>query len=439
MIASQLIENESEAISRSLWSATRNPAPVYPPLQGTVKADVAIIGAGYTGLSAAIHLAERGAAVVVLEAESPGWGASGRNGGQVIPGLKEDPDTVEHNFGPDVGGRMVRFAGQAPDMVFGLIQRFGIDCQAVRQGWIQPAHSPKALAVLQQRVEQWARRAAPIELLSREETARLIGTSAYLGGALDRRGGAVHPLNYALGLAEAAARLGATIHGRSLVSAMRRDTGRWRMDTAGGSVTAEQVLMCTNGYTDHLADRLRRSVVPVRSVQVATAPLSENVRATILPEGHVASDMRRLMLYYRLDKTGRLVIGGRGAYGEVATRARMDRLRATAGLLFPQLGELSWEFHWGGYVAMTVDHFPHLNEVAPGVFAAVGYNGRGVAMASAMGKVLADKTTGMPERNLDFPVTRLRPLPLHGLRKPIVSALVAWNAMRDGLELKSTV
>lgn len=234
-----------------------------------------------------------------------------------------------------------------------------------------------------------------------------------------------------------ATRLGAVVHGHSRVSALRPENGRWRLDTECGSVTAGQVLLCTNDYTDGLVDRLRRSVVPVRSVQVATAPLSDNVRSTIFPESHVASDMRRLLLYYRLDHTGRLVMGGRGAYGEATIRAKMDELRDVACRLFSQLGGVSWEFHWGGDVAITSDHFPHLNELAPGLLASVGYNGRGVAMATAMGRVLAEKATGVADRDLDFPLTRLRPVPLHALHQPIVTTLVAWNALRDRLEVNS--
>ena len=432
-----MIENESAAIANSLWTATRALEPDTRPLEGALSADVAIVGAGYTGLSAAIHLAERGVSVVVLEAESPGWGASGRNGGQVIPGLKEDPDSIEQLFGSDVGGRMVRLAGSAPDIVFGLIERFGIECDAVRHGWIQAAHHARALTVVEARARQWQARGADIEVLSRHEAARLLGTDAYIGGSLDRRGGALHPLNYALGLAKAAVGLGAALHSRSRVTRMRRENGYWRLDTAAGSVKAGQVLLCTNAYTDGLAEGLERSVVPVRSVQVATAPLSANVRATILPEGHVVSDTRRLLLYFRLDPAGRLVMGGRGTYGEASTNMRMEGLRGQARTLYPQLGELEWQFHWGGYVAMTVDHFPHLHEVQPGLLAALGYNGRGVAMATAMGRVLADKATGVADRDLDFPLSPMKPVPLYGLRKPLVSLLVAWNSFRDRLEAQA--
>lgn len=428
------IPRERAVLSKSLWTATARNAPPSPPLAGMADTEVAVVGAGYTGLSAAIHLAERGARVVVLEAEHPGWGASGRNGGQVIPGLKEDPDTIVRLFGSEVGSRMVRFSGSAPDVVFDLIERFGIDCDAERAGWLQPAHDEASLALLERRVGQWQARGAPIDLVERDTTARLIGSDAYLGAALDRRGGAVHPLKYALGLADVARRLGVVIHGASRVASIeRRGGGRLELQTAAGSLKADKVVLCTNGYTDPLHARLRRSIVPVCSIQVATRPLSDNVRATIFPERQVASDMRRLLVYYRMTRDGRLVMGGRGSYGDSGVRRQMARLRGTARTLFPQIGSVEWPFHWGGYVAMTADHFPHLHQVEPGVIAALGYNGRGVAMASAMGRVLADAVGGTSLTQLDFPMTPLNPIPLHVLRRPVVSALVAWNGLRDRL------
>lgn len=426
-----MIAEERPVLARSLWSATAHPAPPAPPLQETITADVAVVGAGYTGLSAAIHLADRGANVVVLDAQSPGWGASGRNGGQVIPGLKEDPDTIEQLFGPEMGGRMVRLAGESADLVFGLIERFGIACDAARHGWIQPAHSAKALAASETRVRQWQRRGAPVEALSAADAERLIGTPAYAGGLLDRRGGSLHPLDYALGLARAAQGLGVRIHGESRVERVARTARGFRLRAGKGEVVAERVLLCTNGYTDGLDDRLRRSVVPVHSVQLATRPLSDNVRRSILPGGQVASDTRRLLLYYRISPDGRFVMGGRGAYGDHGIQRQMERLRVRAQMLFPQLAGIEWEHHWGGRVAMTGDHFPHLHECEPGLIAALGYNGRGVAMATAMGGVLAAKASGAADGEIDFPVSPVTPIPLHVMRKPMVSAMIAWNALRD--------
>lgn len=426
------IADEIGPLARSLWTDTAPAAPSLPSLEGDLRADVAIVGAGFTGLSAAIHLAERGADVVVLEAQSPGWGASGRNGGQVIAGLKEDPDTIEQMFGREVGERIVRFSDGAPDVVFDLIERHAIDCDAVRTGWIQPAHDAQSRRVLESRAEQWSRRGAPVSLLDRDETARLVGTQIYKCAAIDRRGGSIHPLKYVLGLADAALRLGVRLHGHSRVTSMEREGGGHRLNTAAGSVTAGQVLLCTNGYTDGAFDRLRRSVVPVCSVQVATEPLSDNVRATILPEGQVASDMRRLLVYYRLTHEGRIVMGGRGAYGQSAIETQQERLKQLTHEMFPQIGAVRFTHHWGGYVAMTADHFPHLHETVPGVVAALGYNGRGVAMASAMGKLLARKLAG--DAGLDYPTTPVSPIPLHGFRKTGVSLLVAWNGWRDRVD-----
>lgn len=430
-----MIRNEIPAIANSLWTATATPAPDLPPLTGTEETDTAIIGGGYTGLSAALHLTERGHDVVLLEAETPGWGASGRNGGQVIPGLKEDPDTIEARFGPDMGRRIVALAGGAGDLVFDLVRRHGIDCDATQIGWIQPFHDEASRATVTRRVEQWSRRDAPLRLMSRDETAAMLGTSAYLGGMIDARAGNLHPLNYALGLCRAALSAGARIHSGSRALALETTPGGRVIRTERGSLRARRVLLCTNGYTDGLVPPMARTLVPIRSIQVATAPLGDNLRRTILPGGHAASDARRLLLYFRLDAEGRFVMGGRGAYTEAGVRRQMDFLRQRTRELYPQLADADWAHAWGGFVAMTSDHYPHLTAVAPDVVAALGYNGRGVAMATAMGKVLADWASGTPADALDFPLRQPAPIPLHFARRPAVAATVALYRLRDRLGL----
>jgi len=428
-----MIANEIAPIADSLWSATANPTPPCPPLNGAEETEVAIIGGGFTGLSAALHLAERHVAVTVLESETPGWGASGRNGGQVNPGLKEDPDLIEAQFGSEMGGRMIELAGNAAQLVFDLVSRHDMDCAAAQTGWIQPVHNAAATKVVQARVDQWTRRGAPLRMLSAQETASLLGTESYLGGMIDERGGNLHPLNYALGLADAAQKAGAVLHGQSRATKLESTVNGHVVHTAQGTLRARKVLLCTNGYTDGLASPLKRTVVPIQSIQVATFPLSDNIRRTILPYGHSASDSRRLLLYFRLDPQGRFVMGGRGAYDLAGTQRQMDALRKASLELYPQLGDTEWSYAWGGYVAMTADHYPHLNRVAPGIMAALGYNGRGVAMATALGRVLADWASDTPEAQLDFPVTDPQPIPFHFLRKPAVSAAVAWYRLRDRL------
>ncbi|MFD1381616.1 NAD(P)/FAD-dependent oxidoreductase [Fodinicurvata halophila] len=317
-----IIENERPVLSSSTWTATANARPDTPPLREDLQSDVTVVGGGYTGLSTALHLAEKGVSVTLLEAEHPGWGASGRNGGQVIPGLKEDPDTIEEMFGPEMGRRMVRLSGAAPDLVFSLIDTYGIDCGAVREGWIQSAHNAEAVRTCQERAEQWQRRGADIEALNKQQVDDLLGSEAYHGGLIDRRGGGVHPLNYTLGLARAAIAQGARVFGHSRVISLDRRSDGFLVRTALGSVHTGKVVLATNAYTPDLTGRLRRSMVPACSVQVATAPLSENVRRSILPYGHVASDTRKLLVYYRLDEHGRFLIGGAEPMAMAASRPK---------------------------------------------------------------------------------------------------------------------
>lgn len=429
------IEAEWPSLSRSLWTATAPEAPNRPPVEGDVTCDAAIVGAGYTGLSAALHLAERGISVRVLEAHTPGWGASGRNGGQVIPGLKEEPSAVKAHYGEPFGERAVALSAHAPDLVFELIERHAIACAPVRNGWIQPRHNAASAAIQEKRVEEWQARGAPVELLDRAGVAQRLGSEAYEGGLIDHRGGAVQPLSYVRGLAVAAEAAGAIIHHHSPVSDLGSAAPPWRLLAPNGTVTAQTVILATNAYgapSEHgTLDRLRRSVVPTSSVQIATEPLSHNVRRSILPGGQVASDTRRLLLYYRLDPEGRLVVGGRGAYTEAGVRRQHARLETIAASVFPQLGPSAFPYRWGGMVALTADHIPHLHRLAPGLLAGLGYNGRGIAMATAMGKVLADAASGANDADLDFPFTPLRPIPFHALRRQVVMAVSGYYALKD--------
>lgn len=419
----------------SLWAATAPPGPPAPPLEGTTQADVAVIGAGYTGLAAALHLAEAGSRVVVLDAGEPGWGASGRNGGQVIPGLKYDPDELEARFGPEHGPRLVQFAGNAADLVFSLIERHNIACDPIRTGWLQPAHSPAALVSVQRRAEQWARRGADVAILDRARMAGMLGSEAYCGGWINRRAGNIQPLAFARGLATAAIAKGAVIHGATPAQTIRREERQWRIETPGGSVLADTALICTNGYTDALFPGLEREVISTNSYQAATRPLPERIRATILPGGQAASDSRRVLLYFRLDRDGRFIIGGRGTAVDDPDPGRFERLRGAARAIYPQLGEAEWGNHWSGRVAFTVDHLPHLAELGPGLIAGLGYQGRGVAMATNVGKLMADRLLGLRPQEMPLPIVQgLRPFPFHFLRAPALYVITRWYRLLDALQ-----
>lgn len=416
----------------SAWAASAPAAPVGTPLSTQAQADVVVIGGGFTGLSTALHAAEAGARVVVLEAAEVGWGASGRNGGQVNPGFAFDPPRTRQKYPAEVADRMIRFVGSAPDLVFDLVRRHALDCEALRPGWLQPAHRDAALPELEARCAAWQALGVDMRMLDGAQTRALIGSDRYTGALLDPRGGSVHPLSYARELARVAASLGVRIHARSRATAFEREGGAWTVRTQAGAVRAPRVVVATNGYTDALVPGLQQSVVAANSFQVATAPLSPALSQQILPGRHAVSDTRRLVLYYRKDAQDRLILGGRGQFGEPTGAEDYAHLHKALAALFPALATQPIDYRWSGRVAMTVDRTPHLHEPAPGLLVALGYNGRGIAMATAMGRAIAAHLGGAADA-LPFPVTSVRTIPFHGLRRAYVGAATAWYMLRDEL------
>ena len=426
-----MIKNEQPFNSNSLWSATANKEIICKPLSGNKKAEVVVVGGGYTGLSAALHLAEYGKNVVVLDSENPGWGASGRNGGQVNPGLKENPTEVEQRFGTDIGRRMVEMSSSAPDLVFSLIKKHKIQCDAVRSGWIRAAHNKNAFEKQKKRAEDWQRRGIPIKILNTREIQAMLGTSEYYGGSLDPRGGNLHPLNYALGLVEAAKKAGAIIYGQTKVTKISTANDTHTLHANDRTIETSKVLLCTNGYTDDLVSPLKKTIVPVHSVQVATSPLSDNILKSILPGKQAPSDTRRSLLYFRLDTSGRFIMGGRGAYSRLEVESQQKLMRQKAEIIYPQLKGVQWQYAWGGLIAVTQNQYPHLNILRRGIISGLGYNGRGVAMATAMGKVMAEWAMNVPREDLAFPLTLPRPIPFHQFSKLGVRATIAKYKLLD--------
>lgn len=423
----------------SLWAATAPPPPVTVPLAGDARADVAVVGAGFTGLSAALHLAERGVHVTVLEAREIGWGASGRNNGQVIPNLSRlDPDAIvaavpRDQGGAEKGAAFVGLIRDSAELVFGLIRRHDMAAEAVQNGWLQPAHRPSRMALAASRVRQWGDRGAPVRLLDRAEMAAAAGSEHWCGGWENRSGGRINPLGFARGMAHAAIAAGATIHTASKVTGIAREPLGWAIATPGGTLRADRVILATNAYTDAaIWPGLSRTVVPVRSYQLATAPLSDNVRKSILPHGHALSDTRGDLYFYRFDGNGRLVTGG-GLIVPFGWEGRITkRIRARLAAVFPQIGETRFEHVWHGQIGATADKLPHAYELAPGVLAWTGCNGRGVALATALGRELALASAGVPVRELAVPVEAApRAIRGHALRALGVAWTVAANRRRD--------
>jgi glycine/D-amino acid oxidase-like deaminating enzyme len=416
------------------------PGPDFVPLEGNASADVAVVGAGFTGISAALHLAERGIRATVLEAKTIGWGASGRNFGQVVPYFKHDQDHVLGHFGTETGERLIAAAGNAPDLVFSLISRYRIDCSAIRKGLIFAAHSPAGRAALERRTAFWQQRGAPVEIRYGGDAEALIGSPYYAALSLDRRGGTLNPLAYVRGLAAAAGAAGAAVHTASPVLRLEREGRRWRLSLPRGELLADTVVLATNAYTDRgLWPGLRESLIPMRAYQNITRPLGENLRRSILPEGQPLTDTRPLFSGVRLHPDGRLQASADGPAFTIGGAPYLAKLERRLRTIFPQLGPLEWEQHWSGWVAMTYDLYPHLHALAPGLWAGLGYSGRGIALATLMGREIAARIAGAAERDLVFPVTQLRPPAIAPLARPMVASLLAyhrlgdaWRARRDG-------
>ncbi|BBK43287.1 FAD-dependent oxidoreductase [Allostella vacuolata] len=417
----------------SLWAATAAPGPECPSLEGELAVDVAIVGGGFTGLSTALHLAERGVRAAVVEAREIGEGASGLNGGQVIPGLKRGREELAARFGGERAERMVALGDGAGERVYEIVRRYGIECGLERNGWFRGAHSPMAMAYLEKTAKEMAARGVDAVLVSRDETVRMLGTDQYLGGLHDRRAGAIQPLAYVRGLARAAIGQGAQVFARSPVESLAQAAGKWRVATDRGSLVAGQVMLATGAYTDRLWPGLARTFVGVQSAQMATAPLSANLRASVLPCRAVVSDTRKLSNYFRIDAAGRLVMGGRGPLGDTPSPSTLAAIARAAERRFPMLGRIEWKHAWCGRIDMTLDELPRIHRPAPGLWTVLGYNGRGVALATTMGAVMADKMTDGGDPALDFPDTPFATVPFHGLRGPGIAGAIAWYKFRDAL------
>jgi glycine/D-amino acid oxidase-like deaminating enzyme len=426
--------SSAESHDRSLWSATvREAALATEPFTGDSRIDLAVIGGGITGCSAALSAAESGASVVLLEAKTIGWGASGRNGGQVIPGLKYDPSEMSVKYGVDVGRKLTEAVGNAADVVFDRIAKHRIDCDAKRGGWIQAAHAAPALARVQQRARDWMDFGAPVELLDASDVERLTGTRAYLGGWIDKRAGTLQPLSYTRGLARAAREAGVVLHENSPVESLEQDGDGWRIKTAQGKIWARSVIVGTDAYSTPLVAGLPQAMLLVQSAQLATEPLSQNLQAHILPEGRCCSETRRLAFYFRLSPDGRLMFGGRGAVGDSESLVFTEALIAAMRRTFPEAADVPVAFRWSGQIGLTLDGLPHIHEPVPGLHIGFGYNGRGVAMATVMGGWLAAKA--LRGEAPPLPTTTLSPIRWHQLRRPAVTLGIAWAWARDRLGL----
>jgi glycine/D-amino acid oxidase-like deaminating enzyme len=415
---------QNDPLSHGLWEITAPPAPTTSPLRDEVRADVAIIGCGYTGVSTALHCAEAGARVVALEAVEIGFGGAGRNVGLVNAGMWLAPDEIVKRLGADYGERLLKPLGEGPSEVEALVNKHGLACEFVRNGTLHCAIGPAGLAKIEERCAQWGARAAPVKILSREETARRIGVDIYAGSLLDLRAGTIQPLAYARGLARAALSAGALIHTRSPVRLAERVGEGWRLRTDGGTVTADWIVVATDAYADGAQwPQGKREQIRVPYFNFATRPLSDALRAAILPGREGCWDTRMVMNSFRFDQAGRLLFGSIGAlrFAGLAVH-RAWALRALKKT-FPQIGEVEFEAQWYGMMGMTADALPRFHRLAENVVSFSGYNGRGIGTGTVFGRLLAEHVLGkLSEKDLPLPVTEPEAPALPALREAYYEA-----------------
>jgi sarcosine oxidase len=425
-------------IPDALWRATAPDALPAERLSRARRCDVAVIGGGFTGLRAALTLAEAGTDVAVFEAGDVGFGASGRSGGQVNPMLPvAQPEDLRRAVGKSYFERMAQTALGSADALFDFIRKYQIQCDARQHGWVRADHCAAARKIARRNAELWNALGAGFEFLDGEEVTRLTGAYGYRTATVSPRGGAVQPMSLVRGLDRVARAAGAKVFSFAPVRSMQRRDGAWHLDVAGVPVTAETVIVATNGYSDGLVKGLRGSVLPLFSTQIATEPLSEEQIGPVLRGGHTISDTRRLIMYARREPGNQMVFGGMGYRKPGGGIGGFDWILKDAPETFPSLKGVTWKYRWGGRVALTEDRVPHLHEPAPGLIAGLGYNGRGVAMSHVMGRIMAERALGTPAEDLPFPVTKIAP---YRFRTPQVlgaGLAMAFLRMRDQREWRS--
>jgi gamma-glutamylputrescine oxidase len=418
---------------RSWYAATATPSSELPALRGDERCDVAILGAGFTGLSTAIELAEAGFKVIVLEAERVGWGASGRSGGQAIFGYSCEQAKIEKLIGRPEARRLFDWSLEGVRLLHERIARFGIDCDW-RDGHAHVAIKPRHVTELHAWRDDLATHYDyPLEWWDRDRLRSVLASDRYLGGLFDARSGHLHPLNYTLGLAAAAKSLGVRIFERSRVTSLQRGA-KPVLHTAEGKVECDFAVLAGNAYVHGIAPELDSRIMPVGTYIAATTPLGEERMRSLIGNGMAAADINWALDYFRPSADHRLLFGGRASYSTFQPPNLEGVMRRRMRRVFPQLRDVGFEYVWGGYVDISLNRAPHWGRLGDNVYFAQGFSGHGVAATGLAGRVIAEAIRGQAQR-LDV-FAKIPHLPFPGgraFRMPMLVAAMGWYKLRDAL------
>lgn len=417
----------------SWYAATAASTPDRPPLRGDRRADVAIVGAGYTGLSAAVHLALAGFDVAVLDAHRTGWGASGRNGGQLGTGQRVEQPDLEDMVGKAHARQLWDLAQESTATTKSLIRDHAIDCD-LKPGIIHTVHKPRYVDHARHEVEFMAEKYGhQMQFLDRDALRQIVDSPAYHGGVVDPGGSHLHPLNYALGLARAAEAAGTVIYERSEVTAVA-EGAEITLKTANGSIIAPQVLLACNGYLGNLSPEIAQRVMPINNFIIATEPLDESLANRVIANDMAVADSKFVVNYYRLSSDRRLLFGGRESYGYRFPSDIKSFVRKAMLAIYPYLADTRVDYGWGGTLAITMSRLPCLRRITPNIYSASGYSGHGVGMATLSGKLVAEAMQGQAEK-FDVMASLKTPGFPGGpaLRSPLLALAMLWYTLRDRL------
>lgn len=417
----------------SYYAFSANDAGPRASLRGEEQADVCVIGAGYTGLSSALHLAERGMRVVVLEAARVGFGASGRNGGQIVHSYSRDMDFIEKRYGNGPAQMLGSMAFEGGEIIRGIVERYQIACD-LKRGGVFAACNPKQMQALRDKAALWQRYGhKQTELVDAAGLRGYVGSERYVGGLVDHSGGHFHPLNLAQGEAGAIESLGGRIYEGSAVSAIESGP-RVLVKTASGSVSANFVVVAGNAYLGNLVPALQQKAMPCGTQVITTEVLPQALRQQLLPKDYCVEDCNYLLDYYRLTGDGRLLYGGGVTYGGREPDAIKDIIRPKMLTTFPDLGAVKLEFAWTGNFLLTLTRIPQFGRIGENIYYAQGYSGHGITSTHLAGKLIAEAVHGQADRFDAFAGLPHYPFPGGRLLRIPFTAMGAWfYTLRDKL------